>query len=91
VRLAASGFMDTTRVASGDPGLWGDICMANRTALGEALRAFAQEVAAFADVLESGDAEGVADRLRRAKKRRDERLDVGGTTEGTEDTEREEG
>jgi len=69
--LAAGGFMDTTRVASGDPGLWVDICTANRGALAEALRAFAEEVKGFADALAAGDADALSARLARAKSRRD--------------------
>ena len=69
--LAASGFLDTTRVASGDPGIWVDICMANREALCEGLRRVGAEAEAFAEALETGDAEAVRRLLQRAKGRRD--------------------
>ena len=71
--LAATGFMDTTRVAAGDPELWRDICMANREALSAALRALATGLENFARELDAGNADDVAARLARAKKRRDAR------------------
>jgi prephenate dehydrogenase len=37
LRLAAGGFRDMTRVASGQPGIWIDICAENRTAITAAL------------------------------------------------------
>ena len=37
LRLAAGGFRDMTRVASGRPGIWLDICAENRTAIVEVL------------------------------------------------------
>ena len=33
LRLAAGGFRDMTRIASGHPGIWPDICSDNRTAI----------------------------------------------------------
>ena len=72
--LVATGFMDTTRVASGDPGLWADICMANRDALGAALRALADELTRFADRVAAADREEVLAFLARAKTRRDAHL-----------------
>ena len=37
LRLAAGGFRDMTRIASGHPGIWPDICVANRTAIAATL------------------------------------------------------
>ncbi len=37
LRLAAGGFRDMTRIASGHPGIWLDICSENRTAILSAL------------------------------------------------------
>ena len=46
LRLAAGGFRDMTRIASGHPGIWPDICVTNRdaivTALDELLAALMQ-------------------------------------------------
>ena len=33
LRLAAGGFRDMTRIASGHPGIWPDICAENRAAI----------------------------------------------------------
>jgi prephenate dehydrogenase len=72
--LAASGFLDTTRVASGEPALWVEICMANREALLAALAALGQEMNVLARALNSGDARALEALLARAKSRRDGRL-----------------
>ena len=69
--LAATGFMDTTRVAAGDPELWRDICMANREALSAALRALATRLENLARELDAGNADNIAEQLARAKKRRE--------------------
>ncbi len=37
LRLAAGGFRDMTRIASGHPGIWPDICAENRDAIAEVL------------------------------------------------------
>ena len=47
LRLAAGGFRDMTRIAAGHPGIWPDICVANRDAI---IAALDQYVAALADV-----------------------------------------
>jgi prephenate dehydrogenase len=72
--LAASGFLDTTRVASGEPALWVEICLANREALLAALAALGQEMNVLARALNSGDAKALEALLARAKSRRDGRL-----------------
>ena len=72
--LAASGFLDTTRVASGEPALWVEICMANREALLAALAALGGRLNDFAQALQSGDAKTLEALLARAKSRRDGRL-----------------
>ena len=40
LRLAAGGFRDMTRIAAGNPGIWPDICVANRGAILAALDAY---------------------------------------------------
>ena len=74
LELAASGFMDTTRVASGEPELWLDICMANRLELVASLRRLAAEVTAFAGDLDAANAKAILERLKSAKARRDRHL-----------------
>lgn len=57
--LAAGGFRDITRIASGDPPLWRDILMDNREVLLRLLRDWNAEMAKFADKLEAMDGEAV--------------------------------
>ncbi|MOA03816.1 prephenate dehydrogenase [compost metagenome] len=57
--LAAGGFRDITRIASGDPIVWRDILINNRTVLLDLLRDWSKETAKFADMLESEDGDGI--------------------------------
>ena len=58
-RLCATGFRDTTRLASGSPELWRDIALANRAHLDEAITGFAAELERFREALRKGDAAAV--------------------------------
>ena len=77
LEIAARGFLDTTRIASGDAALWRDICLANRPALLEALRRLDEQTAEFRRALKSGDAAAIERFLANAKNRRDARLKDG--------------
>jgi prephenate dehydrogenase len=74
-RYAAGGFRDFTRIASSDPVMWRDICLANREALRAALRRFAGELHDLADALDSGDAGALLAIFERAKAARDRYVD----------------
>ncbi len=50
--LAAGGFRDLTRVASGDPRMSRDMVVENKTALREALQRFSRQLAHLADTLD---------------------------------------
>lgn len=54
--FAASGFRDFTRIAASSPEMWRDICMANREALLDELRRYADELHDLYQALEQGDA-----------------------------------
>jgi prephenate dehydrogenase len=69
--FAAGGFRDFTRIASSDPALWQDICMANREHLLEILGLFRGELDGLAAALEAGDGDRVLKAFRRAKQARD--------------------
>ena len=69
--LAASGFRDTTRVAGGDPALWGAIFSQNRGAVLEALQRLTDRLGAFRVALEAEDWTTVDTLLAEAKKVRD--------------------
>lgn len=58
-RLCATGFRDTTRLASGSPELWRDIALANRAHLEEAITGLAGELERFREALRKGDAAAV--------------------------------
>ena len=76
---AAGGFRDFTRIASSDPVMWRDICIANREALGEMLRGFSDEMADLAATIRRGDGDHLLEIFQRAKEARDRYVDgVGG-------------
>ncbi len=69
--LCASGFRDTTRVASGSPEMWHDIALANRQHLLRVLGVFIDDLAEFRLALENGDEKIVTEFFENAKRRRD--------------------
>lgn len=70
-RYAAGGFRDFTRIASSDPVMWRDICLANRNALLEALEAYRDDLEQLTAEVRDGDGDGLLSRFRRAKAARD--------------------
>lgn len=70
-RYAAGGFRDFTRIASSDPQMWHDICVANRGPLLAVLERFNQDLAALAEAVREGDSETVRETFARAKYARD--------------------
>lgn len=70
-KLCATGFRDTTRIASGSPEMWRDIAMTNRKQLGRALGGFIAELNRFQSALKRDDAKAIAKFFETAKKRRD--------------------
>jgi prephenate dehydrogenase len=83
-RYAAGGFRDFTRIASSDPVMWRDICIANREPLGAMLERFGDEMKDLADTIRSGDAGHLLEIFARAKAARDRYVD--GMTAGLETT-----
>jgi prephenate dehydrogenase len=67
LRLAAGGFRDMTRVASGHPAIWPDICAENRVAIVEALDALMLGLAEMRDLVDRDDRETLLTRLSRAR------------------------
>lgn len=70
-KLCATGFRDTTRIASGSPEMWRDIALANRRHLGRALDGFAADLRKFRRALAKADATAVTEFFETAKQRRD--------------------
>ncbi len=69
--VSASGFRDTTRLASGDPEMWRDILMTNRKAMLAAVDKLDENLMILRDLLDASDAKGIERFLTNAKKRRD--------------------
>ena len=74
-RYAAGGFRDFTRIASSNPVMWRDICIANKKALGEVLEYYIEEMKELADAVSRGDADGLQEIFSRAKAARDRYID----------------
>lgn len=70
-RYAAGGFRDFTRIASSDPQMWHDICIANREALVNALEHFQGDLGAALDAIRAGDGKTIKELFTRAKSLRD--------------------
>jgi prephenate dehydrogenase len=70
-RYAAGGFRDFTRIASSDPQMWHDICLANRDALIGALDHFQADLGTAIEAIRSGDGKTIKELFARAKALRD--------------------
>jgi prephenate dehydrogenase len=69
--FAAGGFRDFTRIASSDPQMWHDICVANREQLANALHAFNEDLQRLTKAVEEADSEYLKETFTRAKRARD--------------------
>jgi prephenate dehydrogenase len=70
-QLCASGFRDTTRIASGSPEMWRDITIANRKNLAKSLDNFIAGLKKFQKSLDKSDAKAISKFFATAKQRRD--------------------
>lgn len=70
-QYAAGGFRDFTRIASSDPIMWRDICVANRGAVSTALDRYLEELTQLAALVRAGDGAALEAVFRRAKETRD--------------------
>lgn len=70
LRLAAGGFRDMTRIASGHPDIWLDICDQNRPAIVGALDRLIGELTEMRDIVGSVDRDALLTRLQRARSAR---------------------
>jgi prephenate dehydrogenase len=70
-RYAAGGFRDFTRIASSDPQMWHDICLANRDALVTTLGRFRADLEEAMEAIRSGDSDTLKALFVRAKTLRD--------------------
>jgi prephenate dehydrogenase len=70
-QLCATGFRDTTRIASGSPEMWRDITLANRKHIARSVSDFIAELQRFEKILKSAEADAIAKFFESAKQRRD--------------------
>lgn len=67
LRLAAGGFRDMTRIASGHPGIWPDICAENRTAIVAGLDRLIAALSEVRDQVSASDRDALLADLSRAR------------------------
>jgi prephenate dehydrogenase len=70
LRLAAGGFRDMTRIASGHPAIWLDICAENRSAILSALDGLIAGLGQMRTVVATDDREALRARLQQAREAR---------------------
>jgi len=70
-RYAAGGFRDFTRIASSDPVMWRDICLANDRAVLKMLECYQQDLSRLAAAIRAGDGVELERVFRNAKAARD--------------------
>ena len=71
LKLTAGGFRDFSRIASSDPLLWRDICLANRESLLVLLEQFGGELQQVIEAIRNHDGEQLVEIFTRAKAIRD--------------------
>jgi prephenate dehydrogenase len=72
--LAATGFRDTSRLASGDPQMHRDICLTNREGINRWLNEMIAFLVETREQINNGDRDALEALLQRAKQQRDEWL-----------------
>jgi prephenate dehydrogenase len=70
LRLAAGGFRDMTRIASGHPAIWLDICAENRPAILSALDGLIEGLQGMRHAVDADDRAGLHDLLTKAREAR---------------------
>jgi prephenate dehydrogenase len=70
-RFAAGGFRDFSRIASSDPTMWHDVCLANREAILCALRLFRDDLDRLTRAIDERDGDYIRQVFSRAKAARD--------------------
>ena len=70
LEICGKGFLDLTRIAGGDGGLWRDILLDNRDSVRGSIRRLSAELAALDQLLEEADSEGIKRWLEQASERR---------------------
>jgi prephenate dehydrogenase len=68
---AAGGFRDFTRIASSDPVMWRDICVANRDAINRMMTHYVEDMLELAEVIRAADGDKLLQIFSHAKETRD--------------------
>ena len=69
--FAAGGFRDFTRIASSNPGMWTEICLANKAPLAQVCQQFAERLDTLREALDANDAETLREIFERARDARE--------------------
>ena len=69
--IAAGGFKDITRIASGSPTMWQHIFLSNRDAILKLIDSYVDELNQFKDVIAKSDSDAILDLWTKAKDYRD--------------------
>jgi prephenate dehydrogenase len=72
---AAGGFRDFTRIASSDPVMWRDICIANGDAIQLMIEHYVADLQSVSEAIQNQDGERLLDIFSRAKAARDRYID----------------
>lgn len=75
---AAGGFRDFTRIASSDPVMWRDICVANGDAIQLMIEHYVADLQGVSEAIQNQDGEQLLDIFSRAKSARDRYIDKQG-------------
>jgi prephenate dehydrogenase len=67
LRLAAGGFRDMTRIAAGEPAIWPDLCVDNRTGILDVLDRLLDALGAVRRAVAAGDRDELLGALERAR------------------------
>ena len=70
-RFSAGGFRDFTRIASSNPGMWADICLANELNLLDMIEEYKIHLDEIAELLNTGDKQGLQQLFNKLKLTRD--------------------
>lgn len=69
--MASSGLRDTTRIASGSPAMWQQICLTNKEAVSELLNRYINILSGLREMIDNSDDTGIYRYLESAKNYRD--------------------
>ena len=70
-QYAAGGFRDFTRIASSDPVMWRDVCVANRAAVSQMIERYQTDLETLARAVAAGDGDALLSIFQHAKQARD--------------------